>query len=718
LLEKPTIAIGRSPGNDIVLDANSVSRYHITITRRGDQTFAEDLESANGTYLDGQRMKPHQPYDLHGVEELLIGDIRLIFQQESAEQADQTGAMAPTSPVTPVSEDYSTKPIPREPLEATRRIEITQPSYKVSLDSAQQTVTPGAHVQVTLTIDNLSDETDRYFIEVDGVPKDWVRVERAELELKSGEQASVIISLKPLRRSDSVPGDYPITIRVRSKANPSQAVEAPLKLVLRTYSGFGIALSTERIDSRTPFKLHVHNQGNGPLSLAFSGASSENDLSFEFHPPAMTLAAGERQVVRGYVRSGRGEIVGRAHERHFALQARSQDPSQFLTAVPGTLIERPMLPVWAATLVIPMLIALVLLGAAGLIVLALARPRTPVITAFSASATSILEGDTVTLSWSVSDASELALKLDGGTPSPIDSGLTSISQVVTGVGQRTFTLVARNGSESAQRDVVITVSQAMKIDSFTVSPNPVLLYVQQKVTISWKADGAASVYLQGVEALTGSPDNNSYPATNQIELSGTPRDALQLTLVAVGADGRQLSQALQVDTANPECQVLASQVEMRSGPGDVYPATGTLTSGAKVSPDGRDQSGGWIHLILTANADAWLPASAVQCDHFEPSKLTPLTVFPPTPLPTPTLTPTLTLTPSASPTQVQPRIETLPPSPTATPMLPSSSPQLPQATATMPASAPSLSTSAPPGNPAIQPTATLAEFKWIVAQVI
>jgi pSer/pThr/pTyr-binding forkhead associated (FHA) protein len=118
LLEKPSIAIGRSPGNDIVLDANSVSRYHITLTRKGDQTFAEDLDSANGTYLDGQRMKPNQPYDLHGAEGLLIGDIRLIFQSESADQVDQTGALAPTSPVTPVSADYSTKPIPRERLEA------------------------------------------------------------------------------------------------------------------------------------------------------------------------------------------------------------------------------------------------------------------------------------------------------------------------------------------------------------------------------------------------------------------------------------------------------------------------------------------------------------------------------------------------------------------------------------------------------------------------
>src|SRR5437868_666364 len=106
-LDKPSIAIGRSTGNDIVLDTNAVSRYHITIVQKEDQIFLEDLESANGTYLDGKRMKPHEPYGLKGGEEIQIGDLRLIFQ--------------------PGQQDFTTKPV-LVPEETTKHLEVVQPT--------------------------------------------------------------------------------------------------------------------------------------------------------------------------------------------------------------------------------------------------------------------------------------------------------------------------------------------------------------------------------------------------------------------------------------------------------------------------------------------------------------------------------------------------------------------------------------------------------------
>ncbi|RPJ02966.1 MAG: FHA domain-containing protein, partial [Chloroflexi bacterium] len=48
-LNKPAIAIGRSTGNDIVLDTTSISRYHITLTYKDQQIHLEDLGSVNGT---------------------------------------------------------------------------------------------------------------------------------------------------------------------------------------------------------------------------------------------------------------------------------------------------------------------------------------------------------------------------------------------------------------------------------------------------------------------------------------------------------------------------------------------------------------------------------------------------------------------------------------------------------------------------------------------
>src|SRR5438045_1873816 len=51
--------IGRAPANDIVLDGPdcaTVSQSHLEITREGDRFRVRDLESTNGTWLDGERI--------------------------------------------------------------------------------------------------------------------------------------------------------------------------------------------------------------------------------------------------------------------------------------------------------------------------------------------------------------------------------------------------------------------------------------------------------------------------------------------------------------------------------------------------------------------------------------------------------------------------------------------------------------------------------------
>ena len=89
-LNKPAVAVGRSTGNDIVLDTTGISRYHVKFTFNEHQARLEDLDSANGTYVDGVRLRPHEPYVLRGGEEIQIGDIRLIYHPPAA--LDSSGA--------------------------------------------------------------------------------------------------------------------------------------------------------------------------------------------------------------------------------------------------------------------------------------------------------------------------------------------------------------------------------------------------------------------------------------------------------------------------------------------------------------------------------------------------------------------------------------------------------------------------------------------------
>ncbi len=55
--DKGSIAVGRKPDNDVVIDNPAISGHHCRISVQGDTYFVEDLESTNGTYVNEKRIK-------------------------------------------------------------------------------------------------------------------------------------------------------------------------------------------------------------------------------------------------------------------------------------------------------------------------------------------------------------------------------------------------------------------------------------------------------------------------------------------------------------------------------------------------------------------------------------------------------------------------------------------------------------------------------------
>ncbi len=82
-LTNAEITIGRDIGNDIVINDPEVSRKHAHLTLEGDRYKIEDLNSTNGTYVDGQRLIG--PHVLAIGEILMFGDnIGMVFDGEPA----------------------------------------------------------------------------------------------------------------------------------------------------------------------------------------------------------------------------------------------------------------------------------------------------------------------------------------------------------------------------------------------------------------------------------------------------------------------------------------------------------------------------------------------------------------------------------------------------------------------------------------------------------
>jgi pSer/pThr/pTyr-binding forkhead associated (FHA) protein len=76
-LLKPLVEIGRAVDNDIVITSKRVSREHACICREGRKWVLEDRNSANGTYLNGERVLTR--LELRDGDQISIGGVLLAF---------------------------------------------------------------------------------------------------------------------------------------------------------------------------------------------------------------------------------------------------------------------------------------------------------------------------------------------------------------------------------------------------------------------------------------------------------------------------------------------------------------------------------------------------------------------------------------------------------------------------------------------------------------
>ncbi|CAN5243491.1 FHA domain-containing protein [soil metagenome] len=97
-LQSSVITIGRTPENKIVVAHAQVSSHHAQIVQQNGQLFLEDLRSANGTFVRGQRIPPGQKVPIANGEKVFIGPMPLLVniagQQVNVVVEDQQASWA------------------------------------------------------------------------------------------------------------------------------------------------------------------------------------------------------------------------------------------------------------------------------------------------------------------------------------------------------------------------------------------------------------------------------------------------------------------------------------------------------------------------------------------------------------------------------------------------------------------------------------------------
>ncbi|MEX1102912.1 MAG: FHA domain-containing protein, partial [Dehalococcoidia bacterium] len=154
-LDVAQVFIGRAEGNRVVIDHVSVSRRHARLDFLNGQALLEDLQSATGTYVAGQRLNTGAPRAIAVGEALRFGDCQATFMPAAV--------AAPAEDGSPVTAGGGGRPGPR-----------VEQAIAVSIASPGAPVAPGSAATATVTVQNRSNVADTVQVAIQGLPETWV----------------------------------------------------------------------------------------------------------------------------------------------------------------------------------------------------------------------------------------------------------------------------------------------------------------------------------------------------------------------------------------------------------------------------------------------------------------------------------------------------------------------------------------------------------------
>jgi len=104
-----TVFVGRNPENDIQINDNSVSRKHLKVSQREGKFYVQDLMSRNGTFINGQPLRPGQELEVQSGHPITMGSVQFSldailpeFERTSEYKIDlSTPPKEPSSPPQP-----------------------------------------------------------------------------------------------------------------------------------------------------------------------------------------------------------------------------------------------------------------------------------------------------------------------------------------------------------------------------------------------------------------------------------------------------------------------------------------------------------------------------------------------------------------------------------------------------------------------------------------
>lgn len=446
-------------------------------------------------------------------------------------------------------------------------------SFTLQLTPDLVSVEPGASAPISIVLQNRGGTRERYEMEIEGVDPEWKAVPVPVFEAESGEKHSERFFFKPPRASESVAGDYPFVVRVRSLVSgETQIVQGVLQI--KPFHHLSMEVSPKRgivspAHRNSSFDVTIVNLGNSEHTVRISANDAEEECAYEIEADQVTVAPGAQRQVEVTASPKRnpwftsGRLVG------IAFSARSVDTPSVVSTSQAQLEQRPLLSL--TTLAVAIVCAVVLLA------WFFARPK-PIYFTVVPDHNPVTAGDQVTITWTLRGGDHVLIK----TPSEViyNGPIKDGSQTFTASTSGTLDVEAiatQDGGDEKRLTIPIDVRPKPEVDPPVIESanwphGPINLGESFKLTYHLGPS---------VTKATLEPDNIDLPTDlNEVLVKPTVAGDIEYMIDAQNQNDQHVNKSFRVSVVEKsDASILLFDVE----PKQVTPDNNTVTVSWNVS---------------------------------------------------------------------------------------------------------------------------------------
>jgi hypothetical protein len=395
-------------------------------------------------------------------------------------------------------------------------------------------VEAGSSSPVTVIVVNKTEALDRYELEVEGVDSEWKAIPVPTFTGEPGEEHTERFFVKPPRSSESLAGNYPFVVRVRSlESGEQKTVQGALHL--KPYHHLTMEIDPKKgayspTVRRNVFDITIVNLGNTDHTLQLVGSDPEDSCTYEFEHEQVTVGPGQQREVTLTAHPVSTPILSTGKLIGFSVAGRSIDTPSIVTTAQAQLEQRSLFS--PGTLAIAVVLALIIA------VWILMRPKPPAVEV-AANPMSVTAGTSATVSWIAHDATRVsisAISPSGQQTDIYDGNELSGSESLPMTDPGKVTIIANVYHDSVQgssdRKTINVVAPIPvvppTITSFSGSGHS--FHTGGSITFKWDVDNAVKVSLPPLET-------DLDPSLGSINVALKDPGEFDVALVATSKDG-------------------------------------------------------------------------------------------------------------------------------------------------------------------------------------